>query len=168
MIYVILAICFVAIAWYGFDASAMRRLIKQIEHSTDLVKLGLAERLANKYAKTYGGDIAMALAAAVTNEVFSEQPGNDQGKAFLQQNRALVEQELLKLREDSYICRVLTETVRAGMIVPYAKGIRTAEAFLDPLEKLQRLGILIPGGEAPSPSTFFPLANEFYLSRKQS
>jgi hypothetical protein len=62
------------------------------------------------------------------------------------------------------IRRVLTETVRARGIIPFTEG-QTAEASLNPIEKLQHFGILIPYGDAPSPDTFFPIAAEFYDTR---
>ncbi len=97
--------------------------------------------------------------------MLSDHP-NEQGQEFFDRNCPLIEQELFALGKDMEIRRVLTETIRAWSLVPFIRG-RPAETWLDPVEKLQHFGILIPGGAAASEETFFPMAAEFYDSRPQ-
>lgn len=145
---------------------AEQQLIQKINQATNAVKLGLYARLVDRYRKLHQLDFAKYLAAAVTNEALSHPPSNEQGREFVDRNRPLIEQELLALGKDMDIRRVLTETIRARALVPFIHG-HTAETWLDPIEKLQRFGILIPGGDAPSPETFFPIATEFYDTSPQ-
>ena len=145
---------------------AEQQLIERINQATNAVAIGLYARLAHRYRERHQLDFADALAAAVTNATLSHSPSNEQAREFVDRNGPLIEQELFALGNDMEIRRVLTETIRAQALVPFIHG-RTAETWLDPIENLQHFGILIPGGNTPSPETFFPIAAEFYDTRPE-
>lgn len=164
---IIIFVALMPIGWFIFHKYAKHRLIQQLEHLTDLSKVGLSARLVAKYKTRYDEDFAFSLAAAVTNEVFSESPNLDAARHFLQQHSAIIEQELRALGRNKNICHVLTQVVRAGSVIRFAKGIQTRDAFCGPIEKLQHFGILIQGGDAPSLNRLTPLVKEFYLTRNR-
>jgi hypothetical protein len=56
---------------------AEQALIENLQKASNLVKMGLYARLITKYAGRYDVDFATFLAAAVSNEVFSDPPGNE-------------------------------------------------------------------------------------------
>ncbi len=145
---------------------AEQQLIQRISQATNAVKLGLYYRLVHRYRERYELDFAGYLAGAVANEAFSDHPGNEEGREFLDRHRSLIEQELFALGKDMEIRRVLTETIRAWSLIPFIRG-HPVLPMLDTIEKLKHFGILIPGGAAASEETFFPLAAEFYDSRPQ-
>jgi hypothetical protein len=148
------ALGFLYLIFLFIRKKAERRLIQRINQATNAVKIGRYSRLVRRYRELHELDFAGYLAAAVTNEAFSDPPSNDQGREFLGRNRALIEQELFALAKDMDIRRVLTETIRARGLVPFIQG-QTAETWLNRIEKLQHFGILIPGGDAPSAEVLF-------------
>jgi hypothetical protein len=139
---------------------AEQTLIENLQKASNLVKMGLYARLVAKYAGRYDLNFAKFLAATVSNEVFSDPPGNEQSRGFLEQHKDIIEQELREFRKDRQICNFLTQMLRARAIIPFARGV-TGDTWIDPLDKLQHYGILVPGGSAPTPETLVPLVNEF-------
>jgi hypothetical protein len=141
--------------------------MRDLQQAVDMVKLGMAERLLVEYKERYESDLASLLAAAVANEAFSDQPCNETGQHFLNENRSLIETELRNLSHNQYLCHVLTQTIRARSAMSFGKGNRTAETLNDPINKLRDYGILIPGGEFPKLQPFLALATEFYKTRSK-
>ncbi len=136
-------------------------LIKRMSEGVMMVKLGLYLRLTNSLKDTYEIERAKMLAAAMVNELFSEPPQGAKGKMFLESNRALIEQLISVVPGNKEVCKAVTQAVRVkGIINDYTDG-DTQKVLLDPVEKLRRLGILIPGGKAPEPDSFLPMAREF-------
>ncbi len=148
----------------NFRKRAESALVRELEATANLVKVGLYARLVERYSQEFELENAKFLAAAVTNEAFSDQPSDGQAITFLERQRPLVEEKLRELSKDYHVCNVLTQTLAAWAMVPLLEGA-TADAWIDPLEKLQRYGILIPGGSAPELKQLIPLVTEFYKSR---
>lgn len=93
--------------------------------------------------------------------LFSEPSPSAKGKMFLESNRVLIEQLISVVPGNKEVCKAVTQAVRVkGIINDYTDG-DTQKVLLDPVEKLRRLGILIPGGEAPDPDSFLSMAREF-------
>lgn len=129
-----------------------------------MVRVGIYARLRSKYVARYGEEKGGLLAAAVTNELFSEPPSNPDAQRFLQSDEDLVKHELSNLREDDQIRRVMTQTIRVKGTVAHAQGTPVEEALVDPEEKLTKLGIFIPGGKTPKPKAFYRMAATFCRS----
>ena len=129
----------------------------------DMVRIGIFGRLAYRYASKMEREKAGLLAAAVTNELFSSSPSNPKAEKFLESNRELIEREIYNLRDDDEIRNAITQAIRVKALVLHEKTENTQET-LALLEKLLKLGILVPGGETPSPDIFLPMALEFYES----
>lgn len=118
----------------------------------NMVKMGLYERLRLKLTPAHSADTAGFLAAAVVNELFSEKPEDEAAKAFLQANRSLVAAEIEELRADDEIRLMVTQAVRVKTVIT----LDTA-----PASKLSDLGMLLPGGCAPTRESFLPMAADF-------
>lgn len=120
-----------------------------------MVKMGLYRRLRVKLAPAHGEDAAGFLAAAVVNELFSEDPTDETAKAFLEANRPLVAAQIEALRADDEIRLVVTQAAR----------VKAAIAQDDtPLETLANLGLLLPGGRGPTPGAFLLMAADFLIA----
>jgi|GEM_PF-1062256 len=164
MIYVIILIGVIALLYYYFIIHGKKKLLNKMETGVGIIRLGTYARLKQKYKDMYGEEKARFLAAAVTNELFSEHPSNPEGEEFLKANKALIERELSNVKNDEEICNAVTQAVRVQVIVDCERGIRSKESLLDSLDKITKLGVLVPGGVTPSPKTFLLMANEFYQS----
>ena len=165
MTYIIIFLVGVIGLFIWFRAVSKKKLFGDLQRAVDMVKVGMYQRLVVEYEARHESEFAGFLAAAVTNEAFSDEPSNEEGQNFLKENRALIETELRSLSHNQYLCNVLAQTMRARSVIPFAKGNNTAEALCDPLDKLRNFGILIPGGEFPQLNTFYALAMEFYQTR---
>ena len=128
----------------------------------EIVKAGISVTLLRRYKLRYDEELAARLAAAVSNELFSDPPSNPRGSAFLTDNRELIRQEIEALQEDYEIRGELTQALRVKAMVSFAEGNRDREHLIEPVEKLRKLGLLIGGGELLSPDTFFPLVRRYY------
>jgi hypothetical protein len=160
MIYIII----IAIAYYYFLVHRKKTLLKRMVSGIDMVKIGVYGRLSQRFKAKYGEEQVGLLATAVTNELFSELPSNPSAEKFLKSNKDIVERELSNLRSDDEICNAVTQAVRVKLTISYDKGNHTQEQLFDPLEKLKKFGILVSGGDTPSPDTFLPMAYDFYQS----
>jgi hypothetical protein len=135
---------------------------EQMINGVNMVKVGVFGRLSSRFRVKYGEEKGNLLAAAVTNELFSSPSLNRKGKKFLKSNRETVQKELSDLRNDDEIRNAVTQAVRVKVIISQAQSNQAKESLLSPLEKLKELGILVSGGETPSPNTFLPMASRFY------
>ena len=59
-----------------------KRLAKKMLSGVDMVKLGVLDRLAERFQLRYGEETANLLAAAVVNELFSEIPSDPLAKGM--------------------------------------------------------------------------------------
>jgi len=142
-----------------------KRLAKKMISGVDMVKLGVLDRLAERFQRRYGEETADSLAAAVLNELFSEVPSDPHAQEFLKLNKDVVERELSNLKHDDEICNAVSQAlhVKASLSCDQSGNVRGP--LLDHLERLTRLGILIPVGETPTMISFLRMANEFYQGK---
>jgi len=136
-------------------------LIKRMSEGVQVVKLGLYLRLINSLKDTCEMEKAKWLAAAIVNELFSESPPDTKGKIFLESNRTLIEQIISEVGGNKEVCEAVTQAVRVKGIIDDTVGGDTQKVLLSPLEKLRRLGILVPGGKTPEPDSFLSMARKF-------
>jgi len=131
----------------------------------DMVRLGVLDRLAERFQPRYGEETADSLAAAVLNALFAEIPSDPHAREFLKLNKDVVERELSKLKHDEEICNAVTQALQVKASLSCDQSGNVEGPLLDHLEKLTRLGILIPSGETPTLSSFLQMANEFYQGK---
>lgn len=143
---------------FGFGK---KLLFKKMIDGVVMVEVGLWDRLCEKYIPKYGKTKGEFLAAAVINELFSELPSNSEGEQFLKSNYDLIQRELSSLKDDREMCNAVTQAVRVKVIVFSAQNKLSPESLLECLEKLRRFGILVPGGNTPTPDNFLAMAYKF-------
>ena len=73
-----------------------------------------------------------------------------------------MESELYELSKDDEVRLVLTQTLRAAAMVPFLRKNYSADALYDPLENIEKYGILIPEGDFPSLDGLVRIVTEFY------
>jgi uncharacterized protein (DUF2267 family) len=139
-----------------------KRFYKKMLSGVDMVKIGVLDRLAERFQSRYGQETADSLAAAVVNELFSEVPSDPHAQEFLKLNKAVVERELSNLKHDDEICNAVTQAVRIKVSLSYEQIEDVRRLLPEHLEKLASLGILIATVETSTPSSFLRMANEFY------
>lgn len=163
MIYVIafVFIGFSAILWYSYRSHRKKALINRMAIAVDMVKMGVYGRLSQRLKDQYGREEGILLAGAVVNEIFSGLPTRAEAKEFAASNKEVIERELSNLKNEDEIRKIITQAVRVKIIITVAQGIRNRQEIVEPLEKLERLGLLVPGGEAPTPESFLSQAREF-------
>jgi hypothetical protein len=77
--------------------------IELLEASIAQLRLGIFSRLSKRYFKDYGKQNGEYLSAAILNKILLEEPGNDEGKLFSENNALLIEKELQTISEDKII-----------------------------------------------------------------
>ena len=128
------------------------------------VKETLLQQLSDRYTGTYGDVQGRLLAEAVTNELFSDHPSSHESERFLKSSYEVIQDELYELQKDIEIRNIVTQTIRAKILVASMLGAKDKEAIIDPIEKLQRYGIFIPGGEPSLPVNFLVMAHEYFIT----
>ena len=141
-----------------FFRKRKKKLIEKMKLGVDMVKMGTFRRLAHRFKGEYGEE-AKLLAGAVTNELFSVPPATGKGEEFSDRNRGRIREELSKLKEDHKIRAAVTEAVRVDAVVRFESG--EPETGMYAVEQLAKKGILISGGDVPSPSVFFMMASNY-------
>ena len=125
------------------------------------VQFAVYQRLQPRYVVSDGAQVAGKLAAAVSNELFDQDPQEAEAISFRVSNRDLIAKRLSELKDDSELRAVLTQTLRVLAAVQVSKKESRPERILSHFRRLDELGILLPGGEAPSLSTFLPMVSKF-------
>ena len=142
-----------------------KRLYKKVLSAVEMVKVGILDRLSERYQPEYGKEAADLLAAAVVNELFSHKPSDSFLQEFSEINKEVVERKISKLTNDEEIRHVVAQTFRVEAIVCSDEDGNLPDSLLAALENLERLGMLVPGEESPTPKSFVRMANEFYQGR---
>jgi len=138
------------------------KLLKNMTNAVDMVKLGLFERITVELEKKYEKEEIDYLAAAIINDLFSEEPTEEKAIAYKVRNRKKILNEIMDFKNDSDLCYIITQAVRVRSVVKYAKNKKDVD--VDPLIKLDEYGILLKGINHLSPSEFYEEAYNFYNS----
>ena len=128
------------------------RVRAQIENCRNGVNQTLAVFLFERYAKQHDGNEAIALAAAVTNELFGLPPSNEAGRIFLATHRPLVEAALRETKNEPEICHIVSVFTHMLGNVAGNSGTFSVE-MLRSAVKLQELGILLSIEHIRMPTT---------------
>lgn len=152
------------------------RMHRRATEGVDMVKVGLAMYLLPECKAIFDAAYATRLTAAVVNTVFSEDPSNEEGRQFVEDegNRKRVALVIDRtIRSEEKLVRIITEAVRVqcaqswrvlkaepGFRDPDRLSIRESQDTItrlilrkastqEPLVKLRRLGLLHRDGQAP-------------------
>lgn len=145
-----------------------RKVFKSMLEAANTIKFSVYVRLVPRYEKKYNDEeFAKYLAVSISNALFSSPTKRREAENFFKKNKETIRLELFELRHDREICYAVTQAVRVLMISNFAYGKKSEGDISKPLERLNKFKILVPGGEAPSPETFIPFAQEFYNDSKE-
>ncbi len=131
----------------------------------EMVKLGVMDRLAERFKGIYGQETADSLAAAVVNELFCQKPSDPHAREFFTTNKDVVERELSNLKYDDEICKIITQAIRVKASLSGEHSNDITGSLKDHINKLTKLGIFIPNEYTPTPNFFLQIAQEFYQGK---
>ena len=161
MIYIAVGFGLFGIALYYFFVHRKRALSRKMLAGIEMVKMGIYGRLSERYRTRYEEEQSVLLAGAVVNELFSNTPSSPHAQQFLAANKETIQQELGNLRDDDEIRHAITQALRVKLILTAALNAQARGDAPAPLEKLRELGLLVAGGDTPTPAIFLPMAYEF-------
>lgn len=133
------------------------QLVAVLREGVSVVQMILFKELRAKTAAAHPDKepafLAM-LAGAMVNEVFCSPNPEERFVHFRSQNRALIEQGLLAIRDEQpHLLPALTDALRIQMLCDRQEGVDGP----DLLAKANDLGILLLDRPVPMPSTFMTL-----------
>ncbi len=130
------------------------QLIMALREGVSVVQMILFKEvrtgLANKFPEKEAGFLSM-LTGAIVNDVFGSANPEEKFVAFHNQNRGLIEQELLAIPDEHKgILPALTDALRIQSLCDHQEGMDSSAT----LTRANELGILITERDIPLPSTF--------------
>lgn len=131
----------------------------------EMVKLGILDRLAERFREVYGQETADSLAAAMVNELFCQKPADPYAREFFITNKNVIERELSNLKYDNQICRITTQAIRIMASLADEHRDNMHESLDEHIHKLTKLGIFIPNEYTSTPNFFLQIAHEFYQGK---
>ena len=143
-----------------------KRYSKKMLSGVEMVKLGVLDRLAERFKGIYGQETADSLAAAVVNELFCQKPADPHAKDFFSTNKNVIVREFSNLKYDDNICKIITQAIRIIASLSDEQNNQKTKSLDDHIDKLTKLGIFIQNEYTPTPNLFLQIANDFY-QRKQ-
>jgi len=160
--YILAGLAALGLLYFWLSRRSLHKTLMRMDAGADVIKVGIAIHLIRKYKQEHDDDTAAKLASAVTNEIFSDPPSNEAGLLFLRDQADLIEHEIAALRDNKGVREAITQALRVKAMACLARGERDREHVIDTIEKAKSYGLLIPGGEQPSPETFFPLVERYW------
>ena len=116
----------------------------------------LRVNLARKMPDLDGTRLSL-FAGSITNEVFGTQNPEEKFVRFRQENRAVIEQELLGLKSEMpQLCESITDALRIQTLCDHQQGIDSSLI----LTRAKEFGILLEDREVPLPSSFMKMIRE--------
>lgn len=146
-----------------------QRLVARMKNAANFAKLGIAEKMLGGMSQDQRPrDEKTRIVSASVNTVFSEPSPDPAFKRFADENATAISTEIAKLRDDHDARHLITQAVRVLVKVEFDEA--HPEKALVPIQNLEKLGLLVPGGEEPVPHTFFDLVRSYcqkYMSPEQ-
>lgn len=119
--------------------------IELLEASIAQLRLGIFSRLSKKYFDDYGKQNGEFLSAAILNKILLEEPGNDEGKQYRENNNVLIEEELRKIPDDTIIADALSYLYAAQTLyLVYLTKEPFSKRAQELGEQATRLSVYIP------------------------
>ena len=141
-----------------------KSFLQHIDNGINQIKHGVYLRLANQYHDQYDSETSGLLAAAVTNELFGLTPINEEGRGYLETHKELVEQEIMRLKDDEDILNATIHAMKIKMDLVYQhqKSGDYDKNLGKPYVKLVARGFVPETFEALTPKAFIKMAQLFY------
>lgn len=160
---VMLAVGVVWVLLILFVMLSKRGRAAQLARAVAYVKIGLAERLHEKYRLTYDESKARWIAASIVNYIFMDTPASPEGAMFVMENREILEYELSRLQLDEDSRTAVTQAARLQSTSPLTSGTSASEGVLR-LSRVGELGIFRADLTPLTIQDFLPQAAEYYES----
>ena len=130
-----------------------QRLLGRMSNLANLAKIGIAKRVVtNMEGDDHARDMRMRIASATVNLIFSEEYADPAVRQFATQHKSEIAKQIAELAKDQHSREVITQSVRVLSTINFQNGAR--EKVLSPIQRLEELTLLIPGGKDPEPETF--------------
>jgi hypothetical protein len=140
---------------------AKEELVNRMMSGVNMITVGIFSRLLSRFSRTLPQKTAGMLAAAVVNELFFRPPVNQEAAAFLRSNYKQVQEEIANLSGDAEIKNAFTQAIRVNLIISQEQGKISTQEAIGKLEQSMKRGVLLQGGEMPTPEHFLPFAHNF-------
>lgn len=136
------------------------QLIQSLREGVSIVQMVLFKEvrtnLLNSRPDLDKTKLAM-LAGSITNEVFGTQNPEEKFVRFTKENWGIIEQELLKIKEElAPLCTLLTDALRIQTLCDHQEGSDSSATLL----RAKELDFLIEERDIPLPSSFMTSVRE--------
>ena len=146
-------IIFIAVVILGFFIlKASSRGTDEYGKAIYIMNFDTAKYLNNIYKEDYNDEESLKLSAAVTNELFSHHSANDPGNPYYMQNKNLVENKLAEVKDDKYLCKIISVAGQLIYSIAAIKKQMTPE-IIQWAKKLSDIGIFLPDEEFKFPKS---------------
>lgn len=125
---------------------------------------GIFGRLYARYVVQYEPDYASFLALAVARILLSMPGENEQARIFMEQNQDRIRQEILALKDETEVRRMVTDTLIMKVVALHKAGGCDADSAGEPIDRIRTLGIYLEGNQPPTPGSFVLTASRFFSS----
>ena len=122
---------------------------------------GILGRLYAKYALQYEQDYAVSLSLAVARILLSVPDGDDRARTFIERNQDRIKQEIIALKDETEIRRMVTDTMVMKTVAIHKGGGCSADEAAGPVERIKTLGVYLEGSQPPTPGSFTRSASRF-------
>ncbi len=144
-----------------FSRKAQARVIAEMASGLDAVRGGVFARLHRSYRATVGDGDAGRMAGAIVNLLFGKAATKPEAAEFCLTHAREIEDGLKSLASEPLEVRdLITQALRVNVTVRLFTDRPNADSAVEALQRALDLGILIPGGDDPTPERFLPLAAE--------
>ena len=148
----------------NFFVSRKKKFLRKIDVAVDQVKHGTYNFLFVRYLERFDRDFAGALAAAVTNTLFTEKPVGKAGEAFVAENRETIQTELLKLKGDYFIGNLVADAIQTKALLIYGRQQSGSmdHHFGKAYEILRKLDFIKKKEDVANPRLFIVKADKYF------
>ncbi len=163
MLYVTIILVIIIIIYF-FYSSGRRNYISYINKAVSIAHTSIALFLLKEYKQQYDDDTASAYASAITNILFCDEPSNERGRIFLEQNKNDIFAKMKELKQFKIIVNIMSITsYMLGEVLFLRKSEKRAK-WLISTSDLQKDGIILRSEEITIPKSgeeFIKIAVDF-------
>ncbi|MFY9397502.1 MAG: hypothetical protein WAR22_03980 [Desulfomonilia bacterium] len=125
---------------------------------------GIFGRLYAKYVRSDDQEYAAFLALAIARILLCMPVGDGRAAAFVKQNYERIKLEILELKHETEIRRMVTDTMVMKVVAIHKTRGCGKDDDADPLERIRAMGIYLEGTHPPTPGSFVRSASRFLSS----
>ncbi len=152
MTYVIIIFSLIMIIYF-FYTSGRRNYISNINKAVSIVHTAIAIFLIKKFQQYYDDDTAGAYSAAITNILFCDEPSNEHGRIFLEQNKNDIYTKMKKLKQFKEIIHIMSITAFMSGEALFLKKSEKRTKWLIRTSELRKEGIILSQEEITIPKS---------------